>query len=158
MPDVQDSWCAYARLQASLFSRSRLNDQYWGIEAGLDHLLHDDALGLDDAAKSDRLQQIISSGRTKEQHRRGLRTRLWQADEESLDPLQTLDHRETIRLVLDAADPTDRAIVDATAMGHTSASIGKCLGIQATTVRKRLDRLRQRAKFDGHGSHLSNGN
>ena len=136
--DVSRPWCAYARLQIHLRRRSRLNDQTWGIEAGLNNLLDNFASQADPGL-------AVEIGRARERHRRVLRTRFLLQDDE-FDPKPNLDDREALRSILKTPDPIDRSIAHATALGHASAEIGAALGLEPAAVRKRLDRLRARLK------------
>lgn len=130
------TWGAYAHLQTQLRRRARVNDQTWGLEAGLDDLL------LNPQADP---SAAVERGRARERHRRLLRTRYLHPDE-AHDTKQDLEDRETLRLILTIPDPVDRVIALATACGHTSPEIGAVLGLSPAATRKRLDRLRARAR------------
>jgi hypothetical protein len=138
------AWAAYASLQSDICSRSRLSDQTWGLEAGLDYLLEDQSGAFAEIPLSDGLLLAIARGRTRERYRRGLRARFL-TEEEAFDPQLNLDDRDTFRSILNKTDHrVDRMILYKTALGHLSSEIGTSLGIKSATVRKRLDRLRRR--------------
>jgi DNA-directed RNA polymerase specialized sigma24 family protein len=143
MGDVPESWRAYARLQASISTRNRVDDQSWGLEAGLNHFLDIWATSALTSDRNANIERAITNGRARERYRIRLRTRFL-ADDKSVDPEPMLGDRERLKKLFVDLDDTERKIMSATALGYDSAEISASLSMKPATVRKRIDRLRFR--------------
>jgi DNA-directed RNA polymerase specialized sigma24 family protein len=141
--DIPESWRPYARLQRSLSNRNRLDEQTWGLEAGLDHFLEIQALSLPASDQDASIERAIANGRARERHRLCLRNRFL-VIAEAVDPEPMLRDRERLNRLFARLDTTERKILYATAFGYNSAEISGASAIKPATVRKRIDRLRRR--------------
>jgi len=143
MRDIPESWRPYARLQTSASRHRRVDDQSWGLEAGLDHFLDIQASSLPRSEENLSLERVIANGRARERHRLRLRARFL-IDDETVDPGPMLDYRERLHKLFFSLNATEREILSATAMGCDSEEISVILAMKPATIRKRIDRLRSR--------------
>src|SRR5208282_1943181 len=122
MCDIPESWRPYARLQTSASRHKRVDDQSWGLAAGLDHFLDIQALNLSPSEKNLSIERAIANGRVRERYRFRLRARFL-SDETTVDPAPMRDHRERLYKLFRDLNATEREILSATAMGCDSEEI-----------------------------------
>jgi hypothetical protein len=150
MSDIPESWRPYARLQTSTTRRKRVDDQSWGMEAGLDHFLNLQKLNLPPSEQNLSVERAIANGRARERYRNRLRSRFL-IEEETVDPVPILDQRERLYRLFLGLDRIDQKILSATAIGCDSEEISISVVMKPAAVRKRIDRLRSRLAEDEAG-------
>jgi hypothetical protein len=141
MAELSHPWRIYAHLQSALSRSCRVNNDSWGIEAGLDIIL---ASSPDISPPTDEdIVRTINSKRIREHRRSKLRLRHLRPDEDRIDPEQALLARNELRRIRSQVRPSDWALLGSVGLGDKYAEIAKKTGSSAGAVRVSVLRLRR---------------
>jgi RNA polymerase sigma-70 factor (ECF subfamily) len=68
------------------------------------------------------------------------------------DPARAAELRDQVNQIWKVLDETERRLIELRLQGHSTADVGRLLGLDADFLRVRLSRLRQRLKAGGVGT------
>jgi len=144
-------WAAYLRVQKIIARRPSIDDYSYGLEMGLNHLIELQSnvtnLPFDANAEASR---AIASGRRTSNRRRHLDAKIELQIKDNLrlsidaTAEEAFDARQRLSRIFSQSGKTETVILYTTAIGHDSAAIAAHLKMKPATLRKRLDRLRDR--------------
>jgi hypothetical protein len=141
MAELPHPWRIYAQLQSALSRSYCVNNDSWGIEAGLEIILTSPP---DISPPTDQdILRAINSKRRREYRRSKLRLRHLRPDEDKPDPEQALVARSELRRVSSQVRYSDWVLLRALALGDDYAAIAEKTGSRPGTARVRVLRLRK---------------
>ncbi len=151
MHALDPAWAAYLRLQNIIARRPIIDDYSYGFEMGLNHLieLQSNVTNLRFDANAE-VSCAIASGRRASNRRRHLAAKIENQIKDNLrlsidaPAEEALDAGQRLSRIFSQTGKTETAILYATAIGHDSSAIAAHLKMKPATLRKRLDRLRDR--------------
>jgi hypothetical protein len=136
MDDLPELWSDYLRLQIALECSARVEASSWGLEAGLNRLLADQAV--------ENVDRTVQSASRKERNRATLLTTYVRASDLLVDPIgeAALDARRALRLVHQAVSSDLWELLRAVGEGHEFEELAVTFGARSGTLRTRLCRFR----------------
>lgn len=140
MENLPHPWGAYARLQTALDERSRVDDQSWGLEAGLDRLLESDVQPPTEAE----IARAVRSENRGERHRARLRRVHLAVEGTVSDAEAVVAARQALRITQAQVDEDDWVLLRAIGEGYEYGEIAVDQDISAGHLRVRVLRLRGR--------------
>ena len=150
MSELPPPWNEYARHQAKLASRRRVDGTSWGLEAGLNRLLSkkDDE---EQSQKERRLSEedvdrIIQNESRNERYRAGLR-KVYLTPVDTMNNVENaLDARHQLQALQEQVSASDWDLLLAVGVGHEYEELAKARGVTSGSLRVRL--LRHRTKLN----------
>jgi hypothetical protein len=141
MADLPQPWRDYAQAQDTLHRTTKVDDRYWGMEAGLNFIVEEAAKGL--VPSGNDLARTVRSEARRERNRVQLRRRHMPYDEPLADPLPVLEARSELRRIRFQVSAGDWALLAAVGVGREYSEIAVLSGRANVAVRVRVMRLRQ---------------
>jgi hypothetical protein len=141
MAELPHPWRLYAQLQSQLSRNFCVDDQVWGIEAGLDLIL---ATPPDiPPPANDNILRVVNSTRRREQRRSRLRLLYLRPDEDRPDLEQALFARSELRRITSQLHGRDWYCCTLSPSGEDYAQVASKLKSKPGAVRVRVLRLRR---------------
>lgn len=139
MENRAHSWDAYARLQAELARRPRVDDYSWGLEGGLDRLL----LSASDQPNEEEVDRAVRSENRRTRHRARLRRVYLVRDLGVFDPTGALTARHDLQAVEAQVEDDDWTLLREIGEGRAYGEIAADWGVSEGQLRVRVLRLRR---------------
>lgn len=137
MSDLPHPWGAYSRLQAILARRFDVDDEAWGLEAGLNGLVAGEIPTDHDA------ERAIESASRKARHQANLRRIHLAVANASVDLESAIDARLRLRLAKSQVSPQDWGLLRAVGEGYEYSEVATASNVTAGALRARICRLRR---------------
>jgi hypothetical protein len=149
MAELPRVWRSYAQLQTTLSRCTSVNNESWGMEAGLDALLAATSPSTDDD-----IVRVVNSTRKREYSRSRIRRLYLRPDDERPDPEGALLARSQLRRIRSQVPAKDWLLLQSLGLGYEYAELAKVAGSSAGAARIRVLRLRQQLiPKDAHTSN-----
>jgi hypothetical protein len=137
MSDLPHPWGAYSRLQATLARSSYVDDEAWGLEAGLNGLVAGEISSDHDA------ERTIESASRKARHQANLRRIHLAVANASVDPESAIDARLRLRSARLQVAARDWVFLRALGEGYEYSEIAAASRVTTGALRARICRLRR---------------
>lgn len=137
MSDLPHPWSAYSRLQSSLARRSYVDDEAWGLEAGLNGLVAGEISSDHDA------ERTIESASRKARHQATLRRIHVAVANASADPESAIDARLQLRSARSQVTARDWVLLRAVGEGYEYSELAIASRVTTGALRARICRLRR---------------
>jgi DNA-binding NarL/FixJ family response regulator len=147
MAVIPQHWRDFTRLQHTLGRTNRVDDRYWGLEAGLDRVVSLVAEGA--TPTSDEIERARQSESRRERYRRRLRDQHFARNESSVDPSAVFEARSELRALRSSVSSRDWKVLTAVGLGKRYSEIAKVSGTRSVAIRARVMRLRKKLKAQG---------
>ena len=145
MQDLSDAWAAYARIQQQLDHAKQSGDHHWGLEYALNKTLDDIQEGR--SFDSSDVERRIQTGARRNRYRsRLMRIHYPMPLPEATDPCQSHETRSALSILHVALGDNGYRLLRKVAAGYDYNALADGDGVKASTLRKRVSRLRSRAR------------
>ena len=145
MKDLPKDWAEYARIQKQLIGTSQSSDRHWGLEFALNKTL--DEVEKDKPVDSSDVERRVRTGARKNRYRAQLeRLHRPLQPPEMADPRQSNEARCTLLFLHDTLGSDSFRLLFLVGVGHGYGPLASQHGLNASTLRKRVSRLRSRAR------------
>ena len=145
MENLPVGWAEYAQVQKQLVKAKKSGDRQWGLEYALNKTLDDIQQG-NTFDQSD-VERRIQTGSRQNRHRsRLMRLHAPLQLSETINPSQSEEARSTLMYLHDALGENRSRLLRGVGEGCDYAALAAEHGVNVPTLRKRVSRLRSRAR------------
>lgn len=142
MADLPHPWGVYARLQQQSSHKSKVDHQYWGMDAALAAVL--ESVSAMEAMTQTEVERAIATSARRDRHRAQIRAvHLHKEDEIDYGAgLRAIEASQLLKRVAESVPDEDWTLLRDVAVGHEYADIAAERNVSAGSLRVRVKRLR----------------